>query len=512
MRHYLQVLFSYPQGTLVSWYPAGGAFVAATLSHWIGWPSLRVLHPTAASFIALSAGAVYGVTCTLLPPRALSKIAALAAPVLLFVPWSYFAGIINWEQYFYSQAFAQYFVIAAMWFIATFAAQPRGIWLVLLGMVLLGIVAAYPYLVALPVALFILMAFARLTTGNLLSTQNRAVLLSLFIFGALLVLAAAALQQGGILELQSVKTATVSDVGEGGVATPSLENLGGPVFLLLALAGIPLAWRTGAQGRTILGFLVAWLLQLAVLTLVQPFFQISGYRVDKTFYVLVFPLAILGALLPARIVARWGERLESHRLLPAGVFILAVALAVIGIQIWRPAKIYSPLAESELETALWVKANLDTYQVSYLDPAPVRSYWLAFGLWRETLPNEWFQWIPAGAKLGPRSLDEWMSDPAWPQWILVRSSDLSARPIPSLPLQIVYRNGDSAVLKKQAPPSTAPVPATTTPWHFTSFIRLLGYDLPKTVYVPGDVLSLTTYTESLSPPDATVGWRVELVD
>ncbi|HEX9075261.1 MAG TPA: hypothetical protein VF932_05755, partial [Anaerolineae bacterium] len=68
------------------------------------------------------------------------------------------------------------------------------------------------------------------------------------------------------------------------------------------------------------------------------------------------------------------------------------------------------------------------------------------------------------------------------------------------------------VLKKQAPPSTAPVPATTTPWHFTSFIRLLGYDLPRTVYAPGDVVSLTTYTESLSPPDATVGWRVELVD
>lgn len=511
-RHYLQVLFSYPRGTLVSWYPAGGAFVAATLSHWIGWSPLRVLHPTAASFVGLSAGAIYGVTCALLPPRALSKIVALVAPVLLFVPWSYFAGIINWEQYFYSQVFAQYFVVAAMWFIATFATQPRGTWLVLLGMALLGIVAAYPYLVALPVALFILMTFARLYGGNWLSTQNRTVLFSAFIFGALLVLAAAALQQGGILELKSLRTATVSDVGEGGVATPSVENLGGPLFLLLALAGIPIAWRTGAQGRTILGFLVAWLLQLAALTLVQPFFQISGYRVDKTFYILVFPLAILGALVPARVVARWGDRLESHRLLPPGVFILVVVCAVIGIQIWRPARSFSPLAESELETALWVKENLDTYQVSYLDPAPVRSYWLAFGLWRETLPNEWFQWIPAGAKLGPRSLDEWMSDPAWPQWILVRHSDLGGRPVSSLPSQLVYQNGESAVLKKEAPLQTVPTPAVITPWYFSSFIRLLGYDLPKTVYAPGDALSFTTYTESLSPPLATVGWRVELVD
>jgi hypothetical protein len=75
-------------------------------SHWLGWAPLRVLHLTAASFVALSAGAVYGVTCALLPRRRVSRIAALLAPALLFVPWSYFAGIIDGEQYFFAQALA----------------------------------------------------------------------------------------------------------------------------------------------------------------------------------------------------------------------------------------------------------------------------------------------------------------------------------------------------------------------------------------------------------------------
>src|SRR5574341_1363642 len=114
VRVYLQVLFSYPEGKLVSWYPAGGAFLAAMFSHWLGWAPLRVLHPTAASFVALGAGAVYGMTCALLPRKRTSKILALLAPALLFVPWSYFAGIIDWEQYFYAQAFGHVFVLAAL--------------------------------------------------------------------------------------------------------------------------------------------------------------------------------------------------------------------------------------------------------------------------------------------------------------------------------------------------------------------------------------------------------------
>ena len=140
VRVYQQVLFSYPAGKLIGWYPAGGAFLAAMFSHWLGWAPLRVLHLTAASFVALSAGAVYGITCALLPRRRVSRIAALLAPALLFVPWSYFAGIIDGEQYFFAQALAQLFILAAVWYTASYAENPSWIFVSLIGAALLGTV------------------------------------------------------------------------------------------------------------------------------------------------------------------------------------------------------------------------------------------------------------------------------------------------------------------------------------------------------------------------------------
>ena len=501
VRHYLQALFSYPKGTLVSWYPAGGAFVVATFSHWVGASPLRVLHPMAASFIALSAGAVYGTTCALLPPKRLSKVAALFAPALLFVPWSYFAGAINWEQYFFAQVFAQFFVVAALWYIVTYAESSNWLFLVLLGAALLGVVAAYPYLVALPIAVFGFITLARFR-----SYLNRRGLIALAIFAALLILVAVALQQGGILELKTFKIATEGDVGEGGVTNPSLENLGGPIFLLLALVGIPLAWRMGARGQTLLAFVVAWLVQLAALFVIQPILQISGYRVDKTFYILVYPLAILAALAPAWAINRWLARIENSPRSLAAAFLTVIVIASVGVLAFRPPIAFSPFTESELETALWAKEHLDTYQISYLEPQTVRAYWLAFGLWRENLPNEWFQWIPAGVKLGPKTFDEWLRDPAWPRWLLAPDVTKVRAPLP----KIAYQSGASAILEKQVSPAAAPMPAIPTLLYYGSTIKLLGYDLSRTTFAPGETITLTTYTESLYPPLATVGWRVEL--
>ena len=507
VRHYLQALFSYPKGTLVSWYPAGGAFVVATFSHWVGVSPLRVLHPTAASVIALSAGAVYGITCALFPPKRLSKIAALFAPVLLFVPWSYFAGAINWEQYFFAQVFAQFFVVAALWYIASYAETSNWMFLVLLGAALLGIVAAYPYLVALPIVAFGLVLVARLrpTPGPSLKGKG---IMALVIFAVLMVFAAVALQHGGILELKTFKIATEGDVGEGGVTNPSLENLGGPIFLLLALVGIPLAWRADARGRTILAFVVAWFLQLGALFVIQPILQISGYRVDKTFYMLVYPLAILAALAPAWAINRWLTRIENSARSLAAAFLTVIVIASVGVLAFRPPIAFSPFTESELETALWAKEHLDTYQISYLEPQTVRAYWLAFGLWRENLPNEWFQWIPAGVKLGPKTFDEWLRDPAWPRWLLVPDVTQVRAPLP----KIVYQSGNSAILEKQVLPAAAPAPAIPASLYFGSTLKLLGYDLSRTTFAPGETITVTTYTESLYPPLATIGWRVELQD
>ena len=504
-----QVLFSYPDGKLVSWYPAGGAFLAAMFAHWFGWAPLRVLHLTAASFIALSAGAVYGITCALLPRQRLSKIAALLAPALLFVPWSYFAGIIDWEQYFFAQALAQLFILAAVWYTASYAENQSWLFIALIGAALLSTVAAYPIFVALPLALFALVVFVQV-----LRTRNRNALIALGIFVALMVVAALVLQFAGILELKAGQISATSDVGPSGVANPSLETLGGPIFLLLALIGIPLAWKQKTFGKVLLGFLAVWVLQFAALAVIQPFFQLSGYRVDKTFYILVFPLAILAALPPIRVLERLTARFVTKvtSVMPGRVaavgFIGMVLVLGAGVIALRPPKPYSPFTESELQTALWAKSHLDTYQISYLDPETIRAYWLVYGLWNEIVPNEWFQWMPAGPKLGPATFSEWLHDPAWPRWAFLR--DVAARSI--APARPIYRNGASGIVQKTGVSITPPNPQHTEYWYFETIIKLLGYDLPQTTFSPGETITLTTYTESISPPYFTVGWRVQLVD
>lgn len=528
VKHYLQTLFSYPRGTLVSWYPAGGAFVVAMLSHWTGWLPLRLLHPVAASFVALGAGAVYGITCALLPPSRRSKIAALAAPALLFVPWSYFAGIIDGEQYFYAQAAAQFFVLAALWYSVGYAANQQPFHLPLIGAALLGIVATYPYLVVLPVMLFAFIALAHLLTqrvgwnplgagpqaGSLRSSEEprgrptKGALAALFVFAALLAGAAIAMQHGGILEIGTAFGALALDVGEGGVTNPSVESMGGPIFLLLALSGVPLAWRAGARGRVILAFLVAWLVQLAALLLLRPVLQVSGYRIDKTFYILVFPLAILAALLPAWGANRLLARVDRSGRAAFAALAGTAALLALSVLALRPPVRFTPLDESELQVALWAKEHLDTYQINYLEPSPIRAYWLAFGLWEETLPNEWFQWIPAGNKLGPGSFLEWLNDPAWPSWLLVR--DLTQLPAP--PSKVLYQHGNAAIVEKQVSLGPAPAPQQRAVRQFGSTLRLLGYDLARTRLAPGEPVTLTTYVESLAPPPDTVTWRVQAVD
>ncbi len=502
VRVYQQVLFSYPDGKLVSWYPAGGALLAAMFSHWLGWAPLRVLHLTAASFVALSAGAVYGITGALLPRARLSKIAALLAPALLFAPWSYFAGIIDWEQYFFAQALAQLFILAAVWYTASYAENQNWTFVWLIGAALLSTVFAYPIFVALPLALFALVVLVQV-----LQKRNRRALIALGIFVALMVVTALVLQFAGILELQAGQISTTLEVGPSGVANPSLETLGGPIFLLLALIGIPVAWKRKTFGKVLLGFLVVWVLQYAALVVIQSFFPLSSYRVDKTFYILVFPLAILAALPLIRALEHLAARLVSTSRVAAAGFIGMMLLCGVGVIALRPPKFFSPFTEPELQTALWAQAHLDTYQISYLDPATIRAYWLVYGLWGETVPNEWFQWIPAGPKMGPATFSEWLRDPAWPQWAFL--GDVDAQAI--APAQVIHRDGASGIVQKPAPNVDAPKPRHVEYWYFESSIKMLGYDLPRTTFAPGEPVTLTTYTESLAPPYFTLGWRVQLV-
>jgi len=94
------------------------------------------------------------------------------------------------------------------------------------------------------------------------------------------------------------------------VTKVSLDALGGPVFLALALVGAWFRVEARRGGQDALGLLLVWLGQFIALLAIQPFFQVSDYRVDKTFYLLVFPLALLATLPLARALERVAARMQ----------------------------------------------------------------------------------------------------------------------------------------------------------------------------------------------------------
>ncbi len=77
-------------------------------------------------------------------------------------------------------------------------------------------------------------------------------------------------------------------------------------------------------------------------------------------------------------------------------------------------------------------------------------------------------------------------------------------------LQVVYRWGDSAVVKKATVPER--VKSTETLGRFGETLALVDYVLGAQTVRAGDVISLTAQIETLHVPDRELAWRLQLRD
>ncbi|MCL4393340.1 MAG: hypothetical protein M1482_00715, partial [Chloroflexi bacterium] len=140
-------------GHIIADYPGGPAFLAAMTSYLTGWLPIRIMHLLGAAWMALTAGGIYGVAHSILPPRRWSSAAALFAPFALFVPWDYFGGILIGAEYFWPQVLGQLFLVAFVWFLAEELRAPNDLWSIGMGFCLVGISVSFPLWLALPAAL-----------------------------------------------------------------------------------------------------------------------------------------------------------------------------------------------------------------------------------------------------------------------------------------------------------------------------------------------------------------------
>jgi hypothetical protein len=399
-------------GQIITDYPGGPALINATLSHWIGWLPIRLMHLLASLWIALSAGAVYSLACAMLPEERTSKIVALMAPTALFFIWNYFAGVLIGINYFFTQVAAQFFVLAFVCFLDAFNESAQEFWLVAMGLCLIGISVSFQLWLVLPVALGAWTLVRAYLSGQRGSVLRAAVIM----FGilALFWIALLVFGQRFIPNLERVR-------GGGVTIDPSFQALGG-AFLILPSLGVVLARNVSYRSRTALTFLIFALLQTGALYLAFFALGASSYWMGKSLSLWVFPLALVSVIPMHRILAEpiWRRvSLTTSSL----VFSFTMVAMLCSALVWSffPPPVFSPLIETDIQAALWAKTNLETAEINFVGTKTLTAHWF-MRMWGEKLPDDLLMDYPA---LGPKTFEAWRDDPEWSDYLLISAARIS---------------------------------------------------------------------------------------
>ena len=280
------------------------------------------------------------------------------------------------------------------------------------------------------------------------------------------------------------------------------SNLGafGGMLIPVAGLGILVAWRE-RKTQIALAFLAAAMALTLFLFALHIGFGAGKYWYNKSFFLWIFPLALLSVLAIERVYD-WLARVISLRVVTPAVGMIAlysVLTATIGFA--HPPPVFAPLSESDIDVARWAKENLNTLHVNYIGPKSVFAQWLGVALWGEKYPRD--LWVDL-ARLGPRTFEEWRDAPGWGEYLYIASDQ--HHPLTS-DLRVVYRRGDSMIVQKP----TGPVRAES-PSYSGSVLSLADFDLPRTTLQPGETLSVAALIQTQRLPPRRVVWRLQLRD
>lgn len=495
--HTAYVNIIYSTGVIFKDYPGGPALIIATLAHWIGWLPLRLLHLTGATWIALTAGGIYGLACAALPDRREYKTAALFSVFALFVPWGYFGGMLLGSSYFLTQAAAQLFVVAFIWFLGQYLDFQHRLWLAAMALCLIAISVSWQPWVALPLAVFGWAMLGEWRRGGAARARAYAAV-SIVVGGASIFWIVLAITSPELLP-------TLGRLFfPGAIIDPTPEALGG-LFLLVPALGVVLIARRAYPDRLVLPFLAFALLQVFVLIGAHLAIGLSTYWMSKSFFLLILPLSLCAAFPFAYALDRAQGLLR--RPLFASLYSLLGVIAVAGALVLfiYPPPVFSPLSESDIQVAQWAKEHLDILHVHFASRKSLVASWLAVGLWGERYSRDLLIDLAA---LGPKTFDEWRNDPDWGEYLFIPGHQ---RLPPDPTLSIVYQYGNSAIVKKPLVQTgageTAP-PAQP----FGDTLALVSYTPPRQTIQPGEVISFTAEIETLKLPASRVIWRLQLRD
>ena len=492
--HYAFIDSVYSTGRIIASDPGGPSLIAATFAHWLGIPILRVMHPTAALWLALIASAIYGMTCVLLPTHRFSKILALVAPLYLFVSAGSFSGLILGAQYFYSQSAGHLFIVAVFFFLGELIETRHSFWEAMVIASFIGVSVTYQLWlvvpgVALVWALWRSWCVDRIAFGRMIRVG--------LIIGTILALfwIATRLTSNGFIPDLSRLT-----LDGGAVMGPTFNAFGG-WLVVFAILGIPIAWRL-PRTHLALVFLASTMILSLFIFLSHLILGGGMYWFSKSLFLWVLPMAILSALTIDWILGHVLIRKYFAHLSPTFSSIASSMVIVVVIGLGFPPSSFIPLDESEVQVALWAKANLDTLHINYISSKSLFAQWLGVALWGEKYPPD--LWLDL-ARLGPRTFEEWRDTPGWGEYLFI--SNQQQHPL-TPDVRIIFQRGQSMIVQK----SNLSERITKPPLYQGTVLSLAEYAISKSTVHPGEAISVTMQIQTHRLPARHAIWRLLLRD
>ncbi len=475
-------------------FPPGAAMFVALVAQLLALPPLVVMHPFAALVRGLAAGYVFLITDRLLPDGRGRALAALAGPLFLFVPATYFVGALVKELYYFGTVLAELLALAILAHVTDFACCARRRSLAYFVLLTLGLALGYTPWLGIP---SISVAIALLVQDRAWWRRAVDMLLVLLPLGCLLAVFLPGRAAAGVDVLQY----------EGGIVKPSVTVLGWPLLLSGAI-GLAVAVRSRRRYWMALVVLAVCLAQLVAFYVAAEVLHLSArYHYFKNVYLLIHPLAILGALglvAVTRSALGQGRTFLAQAATTAIVLLLAVASLIVGPSVWS-----GPVLTPDLvNVANWAKTHVERDQIGYRVTHAMAAYWLHCGILGN--PRADFRaenWL----ELPRMTLAEWLEAGTWPTYFLVQDM----RELPTGRYEVLYRKGDTALLAT-SPRALPSQPAIAHPLSVTvgDLMVVDGYDAATRVIVPGAPLDLTIYWHAIRWPHHYTGVKmyVHLLD
>jgi hypothetical protein len=350
-------------------YTPGGHIVAATVAGWLRVDALRVLFPVTAIFVAVKFGLVYALAVRVIGERPGAAVQAASAPVLLLVPAAYTLGSF-FQFYFYAQVVSETFVMAMVlgalgW---TRTSDRRYLWL--MAACGAGSVLSWPVWIV-PAGAVAVAAIAG--TRQSWSARIAAIATALLPAVALAIVHA------------WTHAAGAATIGSAGVVTKASAASLGVAFVALGMVGAILAVRHAAARPLAVLLSVALLESLAIAALeirgLTPASRTlagappSFYLPFKMVYLMVPPLAVLGAIALARVANGLASFLPVVR--GPALAIPVIVAAILANGRFPLKRQHGPITESALAAGLWTRSQpVPAACVDYFSRHWLTGYWL----------------------------------------------------------------------------------------------------------------------------------------